>query len=89
MEIELAEIRDFLAQRAPFDALPEDILNQLPESLSIRYQRRDTPFPPEDADDDYIYVVRSGAIEQHTGKAFQLAAVTACQQLVAIETVRA
>lgn len=63
MEIELIEIRDFLAQRPPFDALPEELLNQLPETLSIRYLRRDTPFPPQDADDDYIYVVRSGAIE--------------------------
>ncbi len=63
MEIELVEIRDFLARRAPFDALPEEVLNQLPESLSIRYLRRGTVFPPEDADDDYVYIVRSGAIK--------------------------
>lgn len=63
MEIELIEIRDFLARRAPFDALPEELLNQLPESLSIRYLRRGTVFPPEDADDEYVYIVRSGAIK--------------------------
>jgi CBS domain-containing protein len=63
MEIELVEIRDFLAQRHPFDALPEERLNQLPESLQIRYLRRGSAFPPDDADGDYLYIVRSGAIE--------------------------
>ena len=63
MEIELIEIRDFLAQRHPFDALPEERLNQLPESLKIRYLRRGSAFPPADADGDYLYIVRSGAIE--------------------------
>ena len=62
MEIELVEIRDFLAQRPPFDELPEERLNELPESLQIRYLRRGNAFPPADADDDYLYVVRSGAI---------------------------
>lgn len=63
MEIELIEIRDFLAQRHPFDALPEERLNQLPESLQIRYLRRGSVFPPADVDGDYFYIVRSGAIE--------------------------
>ena len=62
MEIELVEIRDFLAQRPPFDTLPEERLNDLPEALKIRYLRRGSAFPPEDADDDYLYIVRSGAI---------------------------
>jgi CBS domain-containing protein len=63
MEIELIEIRDFLAQRHPFDALSEERLKQLPESLQIRYLRRGSAFPPADADGDYLYIVRSGAIE--------------------------
>ncbi len=63
MEIELIEIRDFLAQRPPFDTLPEERLNQLPEALQIRYLRRGSAFPPADADGDYLYIVRSGAIE--------------------------
>ncbi len=63
MEIELIEIRDFLAQRHPFDALPEERLNQLPEALQIRYLRRGSAFPPADTDGDYLYIVRSGAIE--------------------------
>ena len=62
MEIELIEIRDFLAQRPPFDSLPEERLNELPEKLQIRYLRRDSQFPPTDIDGDYFYVVRSGAV---------------------------
>jgi CBS domain-containing protein len=63
MEIELVEIRDFLAQRPPFDVLPEEQLNQLPKALDIRYLRRGSSFPPVDSQRSYIYIVRSGAIE--------------------------
>jgi CBS domain-containing protein len=63
MEIELIEIRDFLAQLHPFNALPEDRLNQLTETLKIRYLRRGNAFPPADVDGDYLYIVRKGAIE--------------------------
>ncbi len=63
MEIELIEIRDFLAQRPPFDVLPEEQLNQLPKLLDIRYLRRNTPFPPADSQRSYIYILRSGAVE--------------------------
>ena len=68
MEIELKEIRDFLAQWHPFETLPEERLNQLPESLQIRYLRRGSAFPPADADGDYLYIVRSGAIELRDSK---------------------
>jgi CBS domain-containing protein len=63
MEIELVEIRDFLAARHPFDALPEDALDRLPKALSVRYLRRGTPFPPADADGRYLYILRQGAVE--------------------------
>lgn len=68
MEIELVEIRDFLAHRHPFDALPEERLNQLPKMLQIRYLRRGSAFPPNDTDGDYLYMVRSGAIELRDDK---------------------
>ena len=67
MEIELVEIRDFLARRPPFDALPEEILDELPKALSIRYLRRGSDFPPADGDASYLYLVRSGAIELRDG----------------------
>jgi CBS domain-containing protein len=63
MEIELVEIRDFLAQRPPFDVLPEEQLNELPKLLDIRYLRRSSAFPPIDADRSYLYILRSGAAE--------------------------
>jgi len=63
MNVELAEIRDFLAAQHPFDALPDAVLDGLPAQLSVRYLRRGTPFPPPDADARYVYVVRQGALE--------------------------
>lgn len=63
MEIELLEIRDFLAQRPPFDVLPEEQLNLLPKTLEIRYLRRGSPFPPGDGEQSYLYILRSGAVE--------------------------
>ncbi len=63
MEIELVEIRDFLAQRPPFDSLPDERLNLLPKSLEIRYLRRDSSFPPGDASNNYLYIIRSGVVD--------------------------
>lgn len=63
MEVELIEIREFLASHPPFDQLPEDALDRLPRELVVRYLRRGTPFPPGDAAGDYLYMVRRGAVE--------------------------
>ncbi len=63
MDIELMEVRDFLAGLPPFDQLPPDVLARLPKSLSIRYLRRGRPFPPGDAEGAHIYIVRQGALE--------------------------
>lgn len=48
MDVELIEIREFLASNAPFDQLPEATLEALPKRLSVRYLRRGTAFPPGD-----------------------------------------
>ena len=63
MEIELVEIRDFLAERPPFDVLTEEQLDLLPKQLEIRYLRRGSAFPPADAQKSELYIVRSGAVE--------------------------
>lgn len=63
MDVELVEIRDFLAGHHPFDLLPEEVLERLPRQLSVRYFRRDTPFPPDDGDPSALYIVRRGAID--------------------------
>jgi len=63
MDAELIEIRDFLAGHLPFDLLPEEVLEQLPRQLAVRYFRRGTPFPPDDEDSPALYIVRRGAID--------------------------
>jgi CBS domain-containing protein len=63
MDIELIEIRDFLASHPPFDALPEDVLATLPKRLTVRYLRRGSKFPPDDEKTPALYILRRGAIE--------------------------
>lgn len=62
MEVELLEIRDFLAAHAPFDALSPALLDVLPRQLMVRYLRRGTPFPPADGT-AAACIIRSGIIE--------------------------
>jgi CBS domain-containing protein len=63
MDVELLEIRDFLAQHAPFEWLPEETLNTLVKKLSIRYLRKNSHFPPEeDIEAERVYLIRQGAI---------------------------
>lgn len=63
MDVELIEIREFLANHHPFELLPEGELEHLPKRLSVRYFRRGSAFPPEDGDAPCLYVVRRGAVE--------------------------
>jgi CBS domain-containing protein len=63
MDVELIEIQEFLASHPPFDQLPAETLERLPKRLAIRYFRRGTPFPPDDADQPYLYLIRRGAVE--------------------------
>ncbi len=63
MDVELLEIRDFLASHHPFDLLPTGVLDRLPKKLSVRYFRRGLEFPPKDADQAYLYILRRGAVE--------------------------
>ena len=62
MEVELLEIRDFLAEHPPFDHLSEETLNKLLPEITIRYLRRGRDFPPADGDLSALYIVRQGAI---------------------------
>ncbi len=67
MEIELQEIRDFLATVPPFARLPDEALDHLPEQMRIRYLRRGDVFPPTDAEPS-LWLPRSGAIELRDGE---------------------
>ncbi len=62
MDIELKEIRDFLASIPPFDRLPSTLVKQLTHETSIRYIRRGMPLPPRNVTQNRLYVIRKGAI---------------------------
>lgn len=63
MDVELLEIRDFLAAHHPFDQVPETTLSELPAKLEVRYFRRGSPVPDEGTLLDHLYIIRTGAIE--------------------------
>lgn len=77
MDVELAEIRDFLAEYPPFSLLAAGQLDALPKMFAVRYLRRGSPFTPLDEAQPSLYVVRKGAIERRD-KAGQLIA-TFCE----------
>ena len=63
MGVELLEVRDFLAQHAPFDTLPPAALDQVPRQCTLRYARRGTVVLDVGARGEGLYVVRSGAVD--------------------------
>jgi CBS domain-containing protein len=63
MEIELVEIRDFIAQHHPFEFLTLDQLNDMTKKIEVRYLRRGKCFPPKDNKTSYLYIIRTGAVE--------------------------
>ncbi len=63
MDVELIEIREFLASHPPFDQLPAEVLERLPKELTIRYLRRGSAFPPGDEAPQGLYVIRKGAVD--------------------------
>ena len=63
MDIELLEIRDFLAGLHPFDQLPPKVLDTLPGALVVRYARRGTPLLAIGDKNENLFIVRSGAVD--------------------------
>lgn len=63
MNVELAEVRDFLAQHAPFADLPPEALDALPARLTARYFRRGTTLVAVGQRNDTMFVLRSGAVD--------------------------
>lgn len=63
MTAELVEIRDFLAGHPPFEDLPPRVLDTLPAQLTLRYFKRGTSLMSLGADNDVLYVLRSGAVD--------------------------
>ncbi|ROR53922.1 CBS domain-containing protein [Luteococcus japonicus] len=63
MDVELAEVRAFLAAHEPFASLPASVLGQLPSRLQIRYHRRGTQLLTAGQPNNVLYIVRSGAVD--------------------------
>ncbi|WP_435200989.1 DUF294 nucleotidyltransferase-like domain-containing protein [Janibacter sp. GS2] len=62
-DTELAEVADFLATHAPFDALPGPVRRALPARMTVRYHRRGAHLMAVGVDSHDLVIVRSGAIE--------------------------
>ncbi|MBF0383284.1 MAG: cyclic nucleotide-binding/CBS domain-containing protein [Magnetococcales bacterium] len=68
MDIELLEIRDFLADHPPFDLLPKQVLEQTVATLEISYYRKGEEIIKPGDHCTHWYVVRSGAVEITSAK---------------------
>ena len=73
MNIELQEIRSFLANKHPFDLLSEKTLSDLPEKLQIRYFRKGSEIPDTETLFDHLYLIRTGEVELKTADGEQQA----------------
>ncbi|KAA5605826.1 cyclic nucleotide-binding/CBS domain-containing protein [Roseospira marina] len=63
MDVELIEIREFIARHHPFDMLPERALDQATGSLRGLYARRGKRLYQTDDAVECLYIVRTGALE--------------------------
>lgn len=63
MDVELHEVRDFLAVTPPFTELPDQALDELPSIMTMRYVRRGEEVLSVGKENTEFYVVRSGAID--------------------------
>ncbi|MGO4956350.1 DUF294 nucleotidyltransferase-like domain-containing protein [Luteococcus sp. Sow4_B9] len=63
MDVELREVRDFLAEHEPFAALPATILDELPSRLQLRYHRRGTVLMEVGKPNNVLHILRSGAAD--------------------------
>jgi CBS domain-containing protein len=62
-DAEIPEVTDFLAEHAPFAAVPRTELERLARRLTIRYARRGTRPMTVGRANDEVFVVRSGAVQ--------------------------
>ncbi|KXS39000.1 MAG: CBS domain-containing protein [Halomonadaceae bacterium T82-2] len=65
MNVEQLDIRDHLAQFAPFDSLSDDLLDTVAASVEIRYFQAGTELLVKDQPIEALWYVRSGAVEMY------------------------
>ncbi|MDO5500350.1 MAG: DUF294 nucleotidyltransferase-like domain-containing protein [Propionibacteriaceae bacterium] len=65
MDVELTEVKDFLASHAPFSDLPKEVLRTLPGELTARYYRRGSVLCALGEHTKHLFILRSGAVDLH------------------------
>jgi len=65
MDVELIEIRDFIASHHPFDLLPGEVLSSIASKLEAHYARQGKRLIEIGERVDRLYIVRTGAVETH------------------------
>ena len=63
MDIEVIEVVDFLAQHAPFDALPDADRAALARNMRMQYFRRGSVLLAFGAVAPGLFMIRSGAVD--------------------------
>lgn len=63
MQAELIDIRNHLARHAPFDELPEEMLDKVVASIEIAYFRAGTEILEFGQRNNWLFYIRSGAVE--------------------------
>lgn len=65
MQAELIEIRNHLAQHAPFDGMPEETLDRIVAGIEIAYFRAGADILKFGERNTYLHYIRSGAVEMY------------------------
>ncbi|MBB1440427.1 cyclic nucleotide-binding/CBS domain-containing protein [Shewanella sp. SG41-4] len=68
MTAEVLEIQGFIAQHAPFDQLPEQVLIDVAKSVEISYYRTDSMIVNFNDNIKELYMIRSGVVELYRRK---------------------
>ena len=63
MSVELDEVRAFIAASEPFGRLPDDVLDGLPQKMTMRYIRRGDTVIARGSRNDELHIIRSGAVD--------------------------
>lgn len=63
MSVELEEVRAFIAAQEPFSHLPADVLDGLPQKMTMRYIRRGETAISRGSRNDDLHLIRSGAVD--------------------------
>lgn len=62
-DAEITEVSDFLAEHAPFAAVPRADLERVARRLTMRYARRGTKLMSVGRGNDEVFLVRAGAVQ--------------------------